>query len=264
MTGRAENRKYHYFYKITNNVNGHFYYGVHNTDDLDDGYMGSGKRLQFAYKKYGIDNFSKEIIKFFDTSKEAFEYESDVVTENLVKEASCYNCELGGVFIDTTGFASVKDKNGNRFLVDVEDIRYKNGELVGATKGKVVVKDSDGKNFMVEANDERYLCGELKSIHVGKVVVKNKYGDCFAVSVNDERYVNGELKNVWAGRKHSPETIEKMRKAHKETAQWGEKNSQYGTRWINNGDRAIKVRKEALDEYLNNGWSVGRKIKNEL
>ena len=264
MTGRAENRRYHYFYKITNNVNGHFYYGVHNTDDLDDGYMGSGKRLQIAYKKYGIDSFSKEIIKFFDTSKEAFEYESDVVTENLVKEVSYYNCELGGVFIDTTGFASVKDKNGNRFLVDVEDIRYKNGELVGATKGKVVVKDSDGKNFMVEANDERYLCGELKSIHAGKVVVKNKYGDCFAVSVNDERYVNGELKNVWTGKKHSPETIEKMRKAHKETAQWGEKNSQYGTRWINNGDRAIKIRKEALDEYLNNGWSVGRKIKNKL
>ena len=68
--------KYHYFYKITNNLNGHFYYGVHNTNDLNDGYMGSGTRLHYAYKKYGIENFTKEILKFFDTSKEAFEYEA--------------------------------------------------------------------------------------------------------------------------------------------------------------------------------------------
>ena len=61
----VKSSKYHYFYKITNLLNNHFYYGVHSTDNLEDGYMGSGKRLHYAYKKYGMENFNKEILKFF-------------------------------------------------------------------------------------------------------------------------------------------------------------------------------------------------------
>lgn len=40
-----QEKKYNYFYKITNKLNGH-YYGVHCTNDIDDVYMGSDKRLQ--------------------------------------------------------------------------------------------------------------------------------------------------------------------------------------------------------------------------
>ena len=65
-------KKYNYFYKITNNLNNHFYYGIHSTNDLEDGYMGSGTRLHYAYKKYGIDNFSKEILKYFETIQKNF------------------------------------------------------------------------------------------------------------------------------------------------------------------------------------------------
>jgi len=38
-------KKYHYIYKTTNILNYKFYIGMHSTDDLDDGYVGSGKRL---------------------------------------------------------------------------------------------------------------------------------------------------------------------------------------------------------------------------
>ena len=79
---------YHYFYKITNTINGNFYYGVHNTTNLNDGYMGSGKLLKMAYKKYGIENFKKEIVKFFDTMDEAFSYEHEIVNEELIKDDS--------------------------------------------------------------------------------------------------------------------------------------------------------------------------------
>ena len=37
-------KKYNYFYRIENKINGHYYYGIHSTDNLNDGYMGSGKK----------------------------------------------------------------------------------------------------------------------------------------------------------------------------------------------------------------------------
>jgi len=40
---RGNNNKFYYLYKIVNNINGKYYYGVHSTDDLEDGYAGSGK-----------------------------------------------------------------------------------------------------------------------------------------------------------------------------------------------------------------------------
>ena len=88
--------KYNYFYKITNNINGHYYYGIHSTNNLDDGYMGSGTILHYAYKVYGIENFTKEIIKFFDTREECSLYESQIVNKELARDKNCYNSRLGG------------------------------------------------------------------------------------------------------------------------------------------------------------------------
>lgn len=44
-------------YKITNKVTGKIYIGKHQTEDLNDGYMGSGKLLKRAQEKYGINSF---------------------------------------------------------------------------------------------------------------------------------------------------------------------------------------------------------------
>jgi len=85
-----------YFYKITNLINNKFYFGVHSTDNLNDGYMGSGKYLKRAQDKYGIENFRKEILKYFSSKEKMFEYEKEIVTEALVNDKSCYNIMVGG------------------------------------------------------------------------------------------------------------------------------------------------------------------------
>ena len=51
-------KRYFYFYKITNNKNGKYYYGVHSTNNLNDGYMGSGVGIKRAIEKYGISSFT--------------------------------------------------------------------------------------------------------------------------------------------------------------------------------------------------------------
>lgn len=293
-------RKYNYFYKITNHINNHFYYGVHCTDNLNDGYMGSGKRLHCAYKKYGIENFSKEILKFFNTIQEAYEYESEIVTEDLVHNPECYNIQCGGqgwntygtvsvqdkqgnhfrcdkndpkylseeYFSNTTGRVTVKDNENNTFSVSINDPRYISGELTGALKGKVPVKDKLGNFLLVDKEDPRYISGELTGVQKNMVVVKDKNGNFFNVSINDPRYISGELTHIWKDRKHSAETKQQMSKTHKlNKHQQGEKNSQYGTCWIykideNNEITNLKIKKSELEFYMNNGWFRGRKNLN--
>lgn len=61
---------YYGIYKITNFANGKMYIGQHTTSNIDDGYMGSGKIIRLALKKYGKENFRKEWLMFCEDAEE--------------------------------------------------------------------------------------------------------------------------------------------------------------------------------------------------
>jgi group I intron endonuclease len=89
-------KQYHYLYKITNLINNKIYIGIHSTNKLDDGYFGSGKHILQAVKKYGKQNFKKEILEWFDWKCEALNREAQIVNKEFIERSDTYNLKLGG------------------------------------------------------------------------------------------------------------------------------------------------------------------------
>ena len=58
--------KFYTVYKTVNKTNRKYYIGKHITDDPYDGYLGSGKHLKRAIKKYGEESFQKFVLYIFD------------------------------------------------------------------------------------------------------------------------------------------------------------------------------------------------------
>lgn len=69
---------------------------MHSTDDLEDGYMGSGKRLWRSIRKYGLDNHTREILEFLADRKSLKNREAEIVNENMLKDPNCMNLVIGG------------------------------------------------------------------------------------------------------------------------------------------------------------------------
>lgn len=261
---RLKSKKYNYFYKITNLLNGKFYYGVHATDNLDDGYLGSGGAIIRDRKKYGKEIFKKEILKYFSTIDEAYEEESKIVTEELVKDPMCYNLVTGGKHgLDMTGLVVVKDPDDLSKTISITKEEYDTGRYESVFKGKVIVKDKNDNILVVDITNPDYINGNFTSISKGKVTVKDRNGNTMSVNIDDPRYVNGELVPIWLGEKHKPEDILKAKETYKLIKhQQGTKNSQYGTNWIYKYENGIpinkKVKKEDLNLYLSSGWVCGK------
>lgn len=99
---------YYILYKTTNLVNGKIYIGIHSTTNIDDGYLGSGKLLLKAIKKYGAKSFRREILAQVSSTEELEKLEIEVVTEDFCKRDDVYNIMPGGKW-------ESKDRNGLSF-----------------------------------------------------------------------------------------------------------------------------------------------------
>jgi hypothetical protein len=208
-------------YKITNMINGKIYIGKHQTKDLNDGYMGSGKHLIRAIKKYGIENFEKEIIFVFNNEDEMNAKEAELVTEEFIKEDNNYNLCVGG-------------KGGFSYINTTPGIR-------------------NGFEHRPEINKE------LNSRAIKKI--KNLHETNSEWKIDFSKSVSNGLKKyfktnpgTFTNKTHTEETKKKMRKPKNQ----GSKNSQFGTMWITNGQESKKIKKEV--DIIPEGWYKGRVI----
>ena len=215
---------HHYIYKTTCNVTGRFYVGMHSTSNLEDGYLGSGKRLRSSIRKYGIENHSKEILEFLPDRSSLKEREKNLVNEDLLHDPLCMNLQPGG----GGGFSSEEHK--------------KKCSSAGGNKTAFNRKhDADLDNLF-----------KLKASESAKNAWKNEeYRNTISKANIGE-------KNPFYGKEHSEEFKNRM-KGHKR--QSGEANSQFGTCWIYNNHlkKCTKIKRCELNDYINEGWIKGMK-----
>lgn len=160
-------------YKTTNLINGKEYVGKHETKDLNDGYMGSGKNLNRAIKKYGVENFSKEILFKLASREEMNAKEAELVTEEYCLREDTYNICPGGHggfgYINQIG---LNGKNGGRF----DSERAKKAGKTGSINQRLLYSGAE----------------------ISKKAMRT-------------RIENGNIL-TFKGKKHKEETLEKLRK----------------------------------------------------
>lgn len=225
----SKQKKYHYIYKTTCKITGKFYVGMHSTDNLEDGYLGSGKILGYSRHKYGDENHIREILEYLPSRDKLKEREKEIVNEELLAQPLNINLKYGGEggwdhIVNSAGYKRQLQKAG------------KNGGFANKSKWSAETKIKVSKllsnartNYLISAwqGDNRAVM--LDNLQKIRMLAASK-------KVAEKR------KNTFADRNHMQ----------------GEKNSQYGTCWVIKDIKPIKIKKEHLEEYLAVGYSRGR------
>lgn len=214
---------YYYLYKITNTVNDNIYIGVHSTDNLNDGYFGSGKILQHAVKKHGKNIFKKEILEFFDSFDAMFNAERDIVNEEFVKRSDTYNIKEGGL-----GNTS----NGSKKLW--EDPLYR--EKVLARSLSKFWNDPEHKARLQEVyQTEKYK----ETLRTATKISANESNKILCTSKTSKERWQDEF--------------------YRENMSTKTSNFMKGTKLVHNIilQQNKKIKEDELSTYLNNGWTLG-------
>lgn len=121
---------YYTIYETTNNINGRKYRGCHSTDNLDDGYLGSGVYFLNAVDRYGEENFSKEILELCDSFEDMVEKEKIYVDQDWVNREDTYNLQTGGM---SNGILCEESK---KKISETLKEGYKSGRIIPPALGK--------------------------------------------------------------------------------------------------------------------------------
>ncbi|MFW6377072.1 MAG: hypothetical protein ACOCZ5_00355 [bacterium] len=112
-------KKYHFIYKTTNILTGRYYYGMHSTDNLDDGYLGSGRRLKYSINKYGRDAHQREIVEFCPDRCSLKKRENELVSINEIAKKDCLNLKVGGEGGFSHEHQVINSKRGNEKFIEL-------------------------------------------------------------------------------------------------------------------------------------------------
>ncbi len=273
--------KYHYIYLTQNLLNGKFYIGKHTYLSYTNSYIGSGNKVKsekcpfnLAIKKYGKGNFKKTILKFFETSKEAFDGEKELLSLDFIRQFGyvagsikiCYNIKVGG-FGGMDGFIHSEETKKQRSesqkkSFSTEEHKKKRSDAVKKiweeTKEarrvnmKNRLADPETKERQRKASKESLARREVKE------KLSSSLKEAFSIKIMIDPY----------GLEHS---IHKDNLCEKLKEGW---NIKAGTinlyHPLRKEDKSLILRKKGLDfkrqqgkliNFLDNGWIIGQKSK---
>lgn len=207
---QAARRKHHYIYKVTKIDTGRYYIGMHSTDDLGDGYFGSGKIITASIKKHGKDKHIKEILEHLPTREALKLREKELINEELLSDKLCMNLKLGGdgnapgdvrmiaaiKAAHSTPEAKARSSKNTKDLWETEEFRKKMAENNQPARQKARWTD-DAKKKHASKMEVKWADPEFK-----ESVCKN-----ISVAVKATQAIKG---NAWVGRKHSETSKNKM------------------------------------------------------
>lgn len=244
----------YYFYKITNNLNGKFYYGVHAArEDRKDRYMGSGTYLRKAQKLYGLRHFSKEILKYFSSKEEMYEYEASFVNKQFLLEnaGQCYNLICGGRGGAAGSVYVSKDGKFIRTLPElVPQLISEGWVLQGASKGKVCLKNPEGKVSYVDPLEVPTLLAagwKQEGGSIGLCRIEKGTEQKFVSRANLQEYLDTGWTLGTGDRKKQQQSQAIKGRIH-----------------IHQGSEGKMVPVEELEQWESQGWVRGRNINEHL
>lgn len=214
MANLNSQKKYHYIYKTTNLINGKFYIGMHSTNNLKDGYLGSGKQLRYSIRKYGIEKFKIDYLEFFDNRIDLANREKQLVNEDLLKDPMCMNLKSGGeggcegeaaMKWSKAGIARRKwlFENDKNWLSDYIKLHTESNLIT--PRGFAVSKEGGGKYWVgrKHKNESKLKIGEANSVKQ-KGEANSQFGTCWITNGIENKKIKktDELPKDWEfGRK---------------------------------------------------------------
>lgn len=240
-------KKYHFIYKTTNNLSGRYYYGLHSTDNLEDGYLGSGTYLRRAIRKHGRENFTREIVEFCKTRKELKSKEQNIVNLKELAKKKCMNLRVGGTLVLDTDKISGK----NHWTTRKSFSKKTKKKMSESAKNRPPISDESRKKRSKNSTGE--LNPFYDKSHTGES--KKKMSESAKIR---------ETPNENTRRNHISETMKGVTKTKEHTenirkGKLGSKNPNFGKCWITNGTTNKLIYR--VDD-IPDGYKLGRKINN--
>ena len=173
--------KYFIVYKITNVINNKYYIGRHSTNNLDDNYLGSGKAILNAIKKYGKENFKKEIIATAMNAQELWELEAKIINDEIVNDPLSYNMAYGGKhylyslkkynYAQFVQHQSNSGKLGGKASILLHKEKFPNNEWHRKGGYAAAVTRRNNPKFMYEviSNNNQYLVTRNELVNLCKL-----------------------------------------------------------------------------------------------
>jgi hypothetical protein len=192
-------------YRTKNLVTGHEYTGKHETDLLEDGYLGSGKRLQHAIKKYGRENFAREVLHDFETTAEMDAMEAALVTEDYCSREDTYNICPGGRggwgYINANGLVDAKTAGqrgglGNRGKKksNISDLWKASLSIASKrawSEGKLQISQMNTPEAIAKRSETMQRRGHQKGEK------NSQYGTCWITNGIEVKKIPGKNLDIW-------------------------------------------------------------------